>query len=115
MAINPGRLRDRLTIQRAERVQTATGSETEWITIHKAWGRVVNYISRQSRAPQVEYQQDGYSNITHRVFLRAIPISLSKTRILWRGKILEVLYPSQNPANNDRFIIVECREVTNEY
>lgn len=108
MSVNPGRLRDRITIQRGTTTITPGGTTRSWSNEGSVWARV----TQVSALGTAKYQQAGYSNVTHTVITRAVSARLADTRFLWRGRVLEPVAPSMDRANTGRFASVACREVT---
>ena len=84
--IDPGRLRERITVQQATESRTALGESVQaWVTFAERWASVEGLSSRE--VLQSGQQQ---TEITHRVRLRYLAGFTSTMRILWRGRILEV-------------------------
>jgi SPP1 family predicted phage head-tail adaptor len=86
MAIDPGRLRERVTIQRATETRNAIGETTQaWATYAERWASVDGISAR-------EFLTSGQqqTEITHRVRMRYLDGLTSIMRISWRGRILEI-------------------------
>jgi SPP1 family predicted phage head-tail adaptor len=86
MALDPGRLRERVTIQQATERRNALGETTlEWETFAERWASVDGLSSREFL---LQGQQQ--TEMSHRVRLRYVPGMTSQMRFLWRGRVLEI-------------------------
>jgi SPP1 family predicted phage head-tail adaptor len=86
MALDPGRLRERVTIQQATERRNALGETTlEWETFAERWASVDGLSSREFL---LQGQQQ--TEMSHRVRLRYVPGMTSQMRLLWRGRVLEI-------------------------
>jgi SPP1 family predicted phage head-tail adaptor len=84
--IDPGRLRERVTIQQATERRNALGETTlEWETFAERWASVDGLSSREFL---LQGQQQ--TEMSHRVRLRYVPGMTSQMRFLWRGRVLEI-------------------------
>lgn len=84
--IDPGRLRERITIQAATETRNAIGEVVQsWATFAERWASVDGLSSREFL---IQGQQQ--TDITHRVRLRYVDGFTSTMRILWRGRVLEI-------------------------
>jgi SPP1 family predicted phage head-tail adaptor len=84
--IDPGRLRERVTIQQAAETRNAMGEVVQsWVTFAERWASVDGLSSREFL---LQGQQQ--SEISHRVRLRYVPGMRSTMRFLWRGRVLEI-------------------------
>jgi SPP1 family predicted phage head-tail adaptor len=84
--IDPGRLRERVTIQQASENRNAMGEVVQsWVTFAERWASVDGLSSREFL---LQGQQQ--SEISHRVRLRYVPGMTSSMRFLWRGRVLEM-------------------------
>jgi SPP1 family predicted phage head-tail adaptor len=84
--IDPGRLRERITIQAATETRNAIGEVVQsWATFAERWASVDGLSSREFL---IQGQQQ--TDITHRVRLRYVDGFKSTMRILWRGRVLEI-------------------------
>jgi SPP1 family predicted phage head-tail adaptor len=84
--IDPGRLRERVTIQQATERRNALGETTlEWETFAERWASVDGLSSREFL---LQGQQQ--TEMSHRVRLRYVPSMTSQMRFLWRGRVLEI-------------------------
>ena len=84
--IDPGRLRERVTIQVATERRNSLGETTlAWETFAERWASVEGLSSREVLLLG-QQQTEG----THRVRFRYV-FNLKQTmRILWRGRVLEI-------------------------
>jgi len=84
--IDPGRLRERITIQQATETRNAIGESTQtWATFSQRWASVDGISAR-------EFLTSGQqqTEITHRVRMRYLAGLNSTMRVLWRGRVLEI-------------------------
>jgi SPP1 family predicted phage head-tail adaptor len=87
MALDPGRLRERITIQVATERRNSLGETTlEWATFAERWASVEGVTAREALdLGQVDVQ------LTHRVRLRYVTGMTQNMRLLWRGRVLEIV------------------------
>ena len=86
MAIDPGRLRERVTIQSATEARNSIGEVVQtWSTFGEAWASVDGLSSRE--VLQSGQQQ---TEVTHRVRLRYVDGLTQQMRLSWRGRTLEI-------------------------
>jgi SPP1 family predicted phage head-tail adaptor len=84
--IDPGRLRERITIQQATEKRNAIGETVQsWATFTERWASVEGLSSRE-----VLNQGQQQTEISHRVRLRYVDGMKGTMRILWRGRVLEI-------------------------
>jgi len=86
MALDPGRLRERVTIQSATEARNSIGEVVQtWSTFGEAWASVDGLSSR-------EVLQSGQqrTEITHRVRMRYYAGLTQFMRLSWRGRILQI-------------------------
>lgn len=84
--IDPGKLRERITIQQAAETRNALGeSKQTWATYAERWASVEGLSSRE-----VLLTGQQQTETTHRVRLRYVDGFKSTMRILWRGRVLEI-------------------------
>ena len=84
--IDPGRLRERITIQQATESRNALGESVQsWTTFAERWASVDGLSSRE-----VLLTGQQQTEVTHRVRLRYVEGFASTMRILWRGRVLEI-------------------------
>jgi len=86
MALDPGRLRERVTIQSATEARNSIGEVVQtWSTFGEAWASVDGLSSRE--VLQSGQQQ---TEVTHRVRLRYVDGLTQQMRLSWRGRTLEI-------------------------
>lgn len=84
--IDPGRLRERVTIQQATERRNAMGETVQtWEPFAERWASVDGLSSRE-----VLLQGQQQTEVSHRVRLRYVDGFTSTMRILWRGRVLEI-------------------------
>jgi SPP1 family predicted phage head-tail adaptor len=84
--IDPGRLRERVTIQQATEVRNAMGEVVQsWETFAERWASVDGLSSREFL---LQGQQQ--TEISHRVRMRYVDGMVATMRLLWRGRVLEI-------------------------
>lgn len=84
--IDPGRLRERITVQVATERRNSFGETTmEWSTFAERWASVEGLSSREVLVLG-QQQTEG----THRVRLRYVEGLTQTMRVLWRGRVLEI-------------------------
>lgn len=108
MPVNPGRLRERIEIQTGTKTNTLGGPTTTWDTEGTFWAAVVQVGASGAG----KYAQAGHSDVTHEVTIRAgPPLTLGKTRILWRDLTLQPAIPPDRSDHRGRFVTIACKEV----
>lgn len=107
MSVNPGSLRDRVTVQTSTRTQSVGGTTVTWADDRATWARVIQ-TNAEGRA---RYQQAGYTHVTHEVVMRDQAFTLAGHRLVWGARVLEPLGPPLRPTR-ERFMVIACREVT---
>jgi SPP1 family predicted phage head-tail adaptor len=86
MAIDPGRLRDRVTIQAASETRNAIGEVVQtWNTYAERWASVEGLSSRE-----VLLSGQQQSEVTHRVRMRYVAGLTQQMRLVWRERVLEI-------------------------
>lgn len=84
--IDPGKLREQVTIQTAAETRNSMGEAVQaWQTYAERWASVTGISSREYL---ISGQQQ--TEITHRVRLRYVDGLKATMRILWRGRVLEI-------------------------
>lgn len=84
--IDPGKLRERITIQQATETRNALGESVQtWVTFAERWASVEGLSGRE-----VLLTGQQQTEVTHRVRLRYADGFKSTMRILWRGRVLEI-------------------------
>lgn len=105
MPVNPGRLKQRITILRADRIHGPGGYEDTWLEDRAVWAN----INQPTPNGAARYAQAGYSFVTHEIVLRTGPeLDLSKTRFQLGARTFEPIAP---PRDSGRFITIGCREL----
>lgn len=102
--INPGQLRERVTIQRATETRSAIGEATlTWTDFTERWASVLSISAREFL---LSGQQ--HTEVTHRVKLRWVTGLNSKMRLKWRGRTLEIMSMlEQNNRSEHELLCVE--------
>ena len=84
--IDPGRLRERVTVQQATETRNALGETVQsWATFAERWASVDGLSSRE-----VLLQGQQRTEVSHRVRMRYVDGMTGTMRILWRGRVLEI-------------------------
>jgi SPP1 family predicted phage head-tail adaptor len=85
--IDPGKLRDRITVQIASGTTNALGETVlTWSNSTSVWASVDGVSAREALAAG---QQE--VSITHKVRLRYLPGLTQQMRFAWRGRTLEIV------------------------
>ena len=106
MALDPGKLRERVTIQQATERRNSLGETTlEWATFAERWASVEGVTAREALGlGQLEV------SITHRVRLRYVTGLTQQMRLQWRGRTLEVVSLLEHNNRSEHELI--CQETT---
>lgn len=106
MALEAGRLRDRVEIERPVNRDTPSGAtEVGWEPLKSVWAEVVTMSTQEMmQAQQSQFQ------VTHRVTMRYCKELDNTMRIGWRGRRLEIL--AVQDSENRTIHELVCREVT---
>ena len=84
--IDPGRMRERVVVQRATTAKNAIGESVQtWTDLVERWASVEGLSSRE--VLQTGQQQ---TEVTHRVRMRYVAGMTSSDRLMWRGRVLEI-------------------------
>jgi SPP1 family predicted phage head-tail adaptor len=104
--IDPGRLRERVTIQQATERRNSLGETTlEWATFAERWASVEGVTAREALgAGQLEV------SITHRVRLRYVTGLTQQMRLQWRGRTLEIVSLLEHHNRSEHELV--CQETT---
>jgi len=87
MALDLGKMRERVTVQQATERRNSLGETTlEWATYATRWASVQGVSSREA----LELGQVDVS-VTHRVRMRYVDGMTQNMRLLWRGRVLEIV------------------------
>jgi SPP1 family predicted phage head-tail adaptor len=104
--IDPGKLRDRVTIQRASESRNARGETVlTWTDYTERWASVDGVSSREALAAgqsQVE--------MSHRVRLRYVNGLTQSMRIMWQGRKLEIVSLLEHGHRSEHELL--CQETT---
>jgi SPP1 family predicted phage head-tail adaptor len=104
--IDPGKLRDRVTIQRASESRNALGETVlTWTDYTERWASVDGVSSREALAAgqsQVE--------MSHRVRLRYVNGLTQSMRIMWQGRKLEIVSLLEHGHRSEHELL--CQETT---
>ena len=86
MVLDPGRLRERVTIQQATESRNSLGEVTQtWSTFVERWASVEGLSGRE-----VLLSGQQQTEVTHRVRMRYVEGMTQQMRILWRGRVFEI-------------------------
>lgn len=106
MALTAGKLDQRIRIQTpAEKKEGAGGSVIVWADQWCRWAQVVTMAGRESRVAGALLPQH-----SHLIKLRYLPELDCKHRILWGGKVLQILSVADKDGQHEE-TTVECNEV----
>jgi len=104
--IDPGKLRERVTVQIASGSTNALGETVlAWSNSTAVWASVEGVSSREALAAG---QQD--TTITHRVRLRYLPGLTQQDRLSWRSRTLNIISLLEYGNRSEHVAI--CEEVT---
>lgn len=104
--IDPGRLRERVTIERASESRNALGETVlTWATYAERWASVEGVSARESL-------EAGQSQIemSHRVRMRYVTGLTQNMRFLWRGRKLEIVSLLEHANRSEHEAL--CQEQT---
>ena len=104
--IDPGKLRERVTIQRASESRNALGETVlAWATYAERWASVEGVSARESlTAGQSQI------DVSHRVRLRYVDGLTQNMRFLWRGRKLEIVSLLEHANRSEHEAL--CQEQT---
>lgn len=104
--IEPGKLRERVTVQIASGTTNALGETVlTWANSTAVWASVEGVSAREALAAG---QQD--TTITHRVRLRHLPGLTQQMRLAWRSRTLNIVSLLEYGNRSEHVAI--CEEVT---
>lgn len=105
--IDPGRLRERITVQKATEVRSQIGETTlKWSDFAERWASVESISAREFL---LSGQQ--HTEITHRIRMRRLDGLSSTMRVVWRGRTLEIMSVlDQNNRSEHELLCVERAE-----
>lgn len=103
MALQAGKLRERVTIQTVTRTSDGGGGFTEaWANTATVWARVEPLTGREAfEAMQVA------STMSHRVVIRKRTVT-PQQRVIWKGKTLRI--NAVRPDEIDEAVELYCQE-----
>lgn len=106
-----GKLRERVTLQSKTVVRDAFGSEVvTWVISATVWADVRSTDGTE----QVESSVDQVvATISHSVLIRYMAGLSPSIRVVWQGKVLQILSIVEND-NRQRQLILKCNEVVGE-
>ncbi len=103
--IDPGRMRERVTVQVASGTTNALGETVlTWATTSSVWASVEGVSAREALEAG---QQD--TTITHRVRLRYLPGLTQRDRLAWRNRTLNIVSLLEYGNRSEHVAI--CEEV----
>lgn len=104
--LDAGKLNQRITIQTpVERNEGAGGSVLAWADQWRRWAQVITMAGREPRQAGVLVPQH-----SHLIKLRYLPELDQRHRILWAGKVLQIVAVSDKDGAHEE-TTVECNEV----
>lgn len=105
--IDPGRLRERITIQKASDVRNPIGETTlKWSDYAERWASVESIGAREFL---LSGQQ--HTEVTHRIRMRHLDGLESTMRVVWRGRTLEIMSVlDQNNRSEHEMLCTERAE-----
>lgn len=84
--IDPGRLRERVTVQSATETRNNLGESVQtWSTFAERWASVEGLSGRE-----VLLSGQQQTEVTHRVRMRYVEGMTQRMRLFWRGRVLEI-------------------------
>ena len=96
-------LKDRVTIQLRNAIQTSTGETVIWTPVEKRYCLVVA-LSATARAVYQQLQ----SQVSHKVIFRgSVSLSLGDNRLLWGSRTLEPVEPVQTLDDKTSLVLVK--------
>lgn len=102
--IDPGRLRERVTVQQATESRNSLGETVlSWADLTTVWGSVEGVSAREALAMG---QQD--ITVTHRVRMRYLSPLTQKMRLRWRSRTLEIVSLLEHNNRSEHELI--CQE-----
>jgi SPP1 family predicted phage head-tail adaptor len=85
--IDPGKLRERVTIQQATATRNSLGEAVlSWSDVSTVWASVEGVAAREALESGKQEV-----NITHRVRMRYVTALTQQMRLQWRGRTLEIV------------------------
>ena len=104
--IDPGRLRERIVIERATEARNSLGESTlSWGPFAERWASVEGLSSRE-----VLLSGQQKTEATHRVRLRYVTGLTQQMRLQWRGRTLEIVSLLEHGNRSEHELI--CQETS---
>jgi SPP1 family predicted phage head-tail adaptor len=102
--IDPGKLRERVTVQQATETRNAIGETVlAWSTYDTVWASVEGVSSREALdAGKIDIQ------ISHRVLMRYLSGITQNMRLSWRNRTLEIVSLLEYGNRSEHVVI--CQE-----
>jgi SPP1 family predicted phage head-tail adaptor len=102
--IDPGKLRERITVQIASGTTNALGETVlTWNNSSAVWASVEGVSSREAL---ISGQQE--TSVTHKVRLRYLPGLTQQMRLAWRGRTLEITSMLEHANRSEHELL--CQE-----
>lgn len=102
--IDAGKLRERVAFQTSSETRNALGETVPvWTTFAERWASVEGVSAREA----LTFGQQNVS-VTHRVRLRYVPGLTTQMRVLWRGRLLEIVSLLEHGNRSEHELI--CQE-----
>ena len=102
--IDPGKLRERITVQIASGTTNALGETVlSWANSSAVWASVEGVSAREAL---ISGQQE--TSVTHKVRLRYLPGLAQQMRLAWRGRTLEITSMLEHANRSEHELL--CQE-----
>lgn len=106
--MNPGKLRQRITIQSRSVSQDSYGGQSEtWATVMTVWAQITSLSSRELVAAQA-----GQSEITHQIRIRYVAGITADMRAVYNGRYFNLALPINTEERNIE-LVIPCVEGLN--
>ena len=103
--MNPGRLNERILIQRRERDPNLSGgNKVSWVDERTIWASVKNFDPDKAKIASIDTRKALYD-----VWVRKLEITADH-RIIWRGRILEIDFIEDYLTGPPFYLILKCKE-----
>lgn len=101
-----GRLRHRITLERETVTKNQFGEEVpEWAPYATRWAEV-----RPQGGKEFWAAQQVIDDLSHEVRLRYMPGIQAKDRLIYDGRVFDIVSPPVNVGERDRELVLMCRE-----
>lgn len=101
--MTPGRLDQRVTLQRRARVADGQGGYTEtWVALRTVWASVRALSGRER-----EYAAAAQAPATYRVTIRRYAELTAADRVVWQGEALNIRFVADN-GPRERYLHLDC-------